>query len=507
VPLASKTFEALLLLVQNAGHVVTKDILMKELWPDTFVEEANLTKHISLLRKVLSGTVNGQEYIETIPKHGYRFVAAVANGADVAVAAAPAPSSPLPEQTSTAEREHPLARGISRGWQWLAAGALGIAVLAFITVRVARRTPASPLQLKQRQLTINSSENAVVSGAISPDGRYLAYSDPKGIHIKLIETGETQTLTQPDDLKGFQVSWAIAPTWALHGTRFIANADVPGQPPSVWVVPVVGGPPRKVRDNAFAYTISRDGSWVAFGSNPGSVGSRELWMMRPDGTQARKLYDAGENSVFLGADWSPDGHRLGYVKGGQADTALESRDLEGGPPTIALPNGVADWEWSPDGRMIYSLFEPGLTGDSCNFWQLRIDTRTGKPLEELKRLTNWAGFCMDSLSATADGKRLAFRKWSWQGSVYVAELEANGTRLTTPRRLTLNEGRNYPRAWTADSKAVVFGSHVDGQERIFKQLLDQETSEPITTWEGGNVTGGPSEPRWRLDSLRCITEE
>jgi DNA-binding winged helix-turn-helix (wHTH) protein len=77
VPLASKTFEALLFLVQNAGHLVTKDDLIKELWSDTFVEEANLAKHISLLRRALAGNGNGQEYIETVPKYGYRFVGAV----------------------------------------------------------------------------------------------------------------------------------------------------------------------------------------------------------------------------------------------------------------------------------------------------------------------------------------------------------------------------------------------------------------------------------------------
>jgi DNA-binding winged helix-turn-helix (wHTH) protein/Tol biopolymer transport system component len=495
VPLAPKTFEALLLLVQNAGHLVTKDNLMKELWPDAFVEEANLTKHISMLRKVLNGTANGQEYIETIPKHGYRFVATVANGAHVAVAAAPAPSSPpLAEQTATAESGRSVAQRIRRGWQWLAAGAFVVAVLVGITVRVVRRHRSSPLPLKQRQLTINSSENAVVSGAISPDGRFLAYSDPKGIHIELIETGETQTLPQPEDLKGLQVNWGIAPAWALDGTRLIASANIPGQPPSVWTVSVMGGPPRKIRDEAFAYAISRDGSWVAFTTNPGQLGSRELWMMRPDGTQARKLYDAGEDSNFLGADWSPDGQRLGYVKASPTNIALESRDLEGGPPTLALPSGVADWEWSPDGRMIYSMFEPGLTGDSCNFWELRIDTRTGKPLQGLKRLTNWAGFCMDSPSATADGKRLSFRKWSWLGSVDVADLEANDTHLTSPRRLTLGEGLNYPGAWTADSKAVVFGSPVNGQWRIFKQFLGQETSELITTTEEGNAVGGRVSP-------------
>jgi hypothetical protein len=71
--------------------------------------------------------------------------------------------------------------------------------------------------------------------------------------------------------------------------------------------------------------------------------------------------------------------------------------------------------------------------------------------------------------------------------VYVADLSADDTHITTPRRLTLNEGRNYPCAWTADSKAVVFGSYLDGQWRIFKQRLDEETSEPITTRQDGDV--------------------
>jgi DNA-binding winged helix-turn-helix (wHTH) protein len=74
VPLAPKAFEALLMLVENAGHLVDKDDLMRRLWPDTFVEEANVAKHVSLLRKILSEATNGREYIETIPKRGYRFV-------------------------------------------------------------------------------------------------------------------------------------------------------------------------------------------------------------------------------------------------------------------------------------------------------------------------------------------------------------------------------------------------------------------------------------------------
>jgi TolB-like protein/DNA-binding winged helix-turn-helix (wHTH) protein len=77
VPLSPKAFETLLVLVQNAGHLVEKDDLLRRLWPDSFVEEGNITKHISMLRKALDETANGAEYIETVPKRGYRFVSSV----------------------------------------------------------------------------------------------------------------------------------------------------------------------------------------------------------------------------------------------------------------------------------------------------------------------------------------------------------------------------------------------------------------------------------------------
>jgi eukaryotic-like serine/threonine-protein kinase len=77
VPLAPKAVETLLLLVQNAGHLVDKDDLMKRVWPDAFVEEGSLNKNIFVLRKALGQWDGGLEYIETVPKRGYRFIGAV----------------------------------------------------------------------------------------------------------------------------------------------------------------------------------------------------------------------------------------------------------------------------------------------------------------------------------------------------------------------------------------------------------------------------------------------
>jgi DNA-binding winged helix-turn-helix (wHTH) protein/tetratricopeptide (TPR) repeat protein len=77
IPLTPKAFETLLALVENCGQVVSKDELMKQVWPDTFVEEGGLTRNISVLRKALNEEPADHAYIETIPKIGYRFVASV----------------------------------------------------------------------------------------------------------------------------------------------------------------------------------------------------------------------------------------------------------------------------------------------------------------------------------------------------------------------------------------------------------------------------------------------
>ena len=77
LPLTAKVFDILLVLIENRGHVVEKERLMKEIWPDAFVEEGNLTQNISVLRKVLSEGEDSRQYIQTIPRRGYRFVGSV----------------------------------------------------------------------------------------------------------------------------------------------------------------------------------------------------------------------------------------------------------------------------------------------------------------------------------------------------------------------------------------------------------------------------------------------
>src|SRR5262245_63887145 len=77
MPISPTVFKILLTLLERAGQAVTKEELMKYVWPDSFVEEGNLNRNVSTLRKILSEKPSDHRYIETIPKTGYRFIAPV----------------------------------------------------------------------------------------------------------------------------------------------------------------------------------------------------------------------------------------------------------------------------------------------------------------------------------------------------------------------------------------------------------------------------------------------
>jgi adenylate cyclase len=77
VPLTPKVFDILLVLVQNSGHILSKDEVMKLVWPNTTVEEGNLARNVSTLRKALGESPTNHQYVETVPWRGYRFVANV----------------------------------------------------------------------------------------------------------------------------------------------------------------------------------------------------------------------------------------------------------------------------------------------------------------------------------------------------------------------------------------------------------------------------------------------
>ncbi|HEX4949850.1 MAG TPA: tetratricopeptide repeat protein [Blastocatellia bacterium] len=144
VPLTSKVFDTLLVLVEQRGHLVEKDELMRRLWPDSFVEEVTLAHNISDLRKALGN--EGRKYIETVSKRGYRFVADVSEVADET----PIEAEANPSLTPPNEAVAPAGKG-KRKAVWLTAGlALAglVVLLAFLWPVRNSEPPAAGLKLK-----------------------------------------------------------------------------------------------------------------------------------------------------------------------------------------------------------------------------------------------------------------------------------------------------------------------------------------------------------------------
>jgi len=354
-------------------------------------------------------------------------------------------------------------------------------------------------QLKLRQLTVNSSENPVIGGAISPDGKYLAYSDTRGIHLKVVESGQTRDITIPASVVQSETVWELAlPPWMPDSGHFVANAHPKSEDQStwgpatssIWMFSVNAEAPRKLRNQAVAWAVSPDGSAIAFGTGKGGVGEGEAWTIDASGGHPRKLLDSSAGAAVCCLSWSSDQRRYLYVLTDHSGDRLVSRDINGGPvTTIFSPpemSNIRDIVLLPDGRIAYSLPEPENLNSVCNYWVTSIDLRSGARLEKARRLSNWPNFCTGSGSVSADGKRLAFLGWSGFGTSYIADLEGGGSQIRNPKHFTLEEDDDFVTAWTQDSRQAIFGINRGYQYGVYKQALDSETPEALAT----NVPGG-----------------
>jgi serine/threonine protein kinase/Tol biopolymer transport system component len=373
-----------------------------------------------------------------------------------------------------------------RRWPLALAGLLAlIAALGLAWFLMHRAPPLPSAELTQKRLTFNSSENPVGSSAISPDGKYLAYSDAAGIHVKLLSTGDERLIPKPAGAPA-GADWEVA-SWFPDGTQLLAVTWEPGGQGSMWTVAVLGQSPRELRQGAVGGAVSPDGTRIAF-SPPGASGDfREIWVMGSQGENLEKVLALGENEFLKGLRWSPEGQRLAYIRvqsspNGLYQTSIETCDLKGANRTMAVPSSdlwLTDLWWLPGGRIVYSRAESFTDWNDDNLWQISINGQAAKPTGKSKRITQWAGSFLPGLSASANGKRLTLQKSTCQPQVYVGELTAGGTRMNPPRRLTNDEANDLPAAWTPDSEAVLFFSNRNGTEGIFKQGISQGAAQPV----------------------------
>src|SRR5258708_3660100 len=173
------------------------------------------------------------------------------------------------------------------GWRstWIAAGAAVLLLGGVYTWRLAtHHAPVSKPPMTQRQLTANPAGHGVNGAAVSPDGKYLAYSDDMGLHIKLVETREMKTLPLPAEAASTRDTWLPA-AWFPDGTRLLTNLEVAGKPPSIWILSLIGDSPRKFRDDGFAHSISPDGARIVFTAARTGLGEHQGEPSRESGDQ------------------------------------------------------------------------------------------------------------------------------------------------------------------------------------------------------------------------------
>jgi Tol biopolymer transport system component len=366
------------------------------------------------------------------------------------------------------------ARAFSRLWLlliWGIASAAALLLVAWYASRFKTRVP----ELIEQRLTSNSFETPVTATAVSLDGKYLAYADQIGIHLRLIATAETHTLAAISDSKIVQLRWFP------DGTKLLASVTHrESLVPSVWSVSILGGAPRKLREGAEYAVVSSTEFRIAFVDGRGS----ELWVMESGGERPRRILTVpGEDSI-LGVAWSLDGEHLAFVRAHQAIDRFERTinycDISGAERrTLVLePSLGRDLVLLKD-RLVYTRSEPSPRQTDTNLWETSFDYRTGRANGRPKRITSWSGFSVFGLTITLDGKHWAFLKGQTQADVYVADVQGSPEHLTNARRLTFDERNDIPFAWTPDSKAVIFVSDRNGFNDIFKQDINLPAAEAI----------------------------
>lgn len=356
LPLSPKAFEVLTHLVINSGRVVTKDEILKAVWPQSFVEEGNLSQQVSALRKTLA---DKSTYIVTIPGRGYQFTARVTSEAQqVEPAHTPAkeahPQDKQEDTRLTIEKPdiHPL-------------GSLGQtlppprrAIHVWITTSIAIAVLAiAPLSIIAYWAMVRYDKSVIprVSAyfQITHDGREKSLAGTDGSRLYF---------TQKSPQMGAQVAVAggvIAPvpipvpkSWlgsvSPDGSTILILTEAGGMTSSESMssLGLLGGPLRHLA-NAIASTWSPDGETVAYSTQEG-----DLYLIRSDGTQARKLASVG--GYLSSLSWAPDGSVLRFSKNGQLwEITLEGKHLHQLLSHWQNSSSISEGQFAPDGKFYF----------------------------------------------------------------------------------------------------------------------------------------------------------
>ncbi|MGA9811985.1 MAG: winged helix-turn-helix domain-containing protein [Terriglobales bacterium] len=497
--LPGQPFQVLAILLEHPGEVVTREELQKRLWPDTFVDvDHNLNTAINKIREALGDSAESPRFVETLPRHGYRFVAPVEGSKDFVTPGV----SPLQESRMP----------------WFRRAAILLAVLLllvgaglFIYGRL--QSPASPTQRGLTRLTFD--EDLQFGVTWSPDGRFIAYSSDRGgkfdIWLQQVSGSDPVQIT-----RGPGNHWQ--PDWSPDG-KYIAYRSEDGEG-GLFVVPALGGAGLERRVTSFGYypRWSPDGSQILFRTEftPLEV-TDKFYVVRLDGSQPREVLAEffAQHKLRPGsAVWHPDGNRVSvWVTDDATSPSFWTIPISGGiaikseiaPPItrelaeVAIGDTREAWQreftlaWAPSGKAVY--LERAYRG-ARNIWKMTIDPDTLRATS-IERMTTGPGPDTE-ISISPDGTRLAFvaqsehvRSWLFPFDATNGRTSGNGQAITSPGIAAFGQ------SLSRDGQNMVFVGDRAGREELWEKSLEDGRVSPVITDDYGR-----SFAQWSPDGAR-----
>lgn len=411
VAVPPKTFETLLVLVRRGREVVTKEELLNAVWPDCFVEEANLSQHIFKLRKALGDSLEGERYIVTLPGRGYRFAvpvrtvteASAVEGADdgeVLIAQMRSRTQILVEQhvpePAGTQPILPLPR--PPGHKWLLrsgiAGAIAIVIAAAFFLY---RFSSAPAAVGQQWEQLTFFTDSAVYPALSSDGRMLAFIrgkdsflGPGEIYVEMLPGGEPVQLTHDSRTK-------LAPSFSPDNSLVVYSVV---EPWDTWKVPVLGGEPHLLLPNSSSVTWIEGGKRLLYSEMIEGLHLKVVTSDEARGNSRDVYVPQGNRSMAHHSYLSPDGRWVLIIEMNGQGEILPCRIVPFEGPTQVVPVGPPGGPcragaWSPDGKWIYLTAKT----DDFHLWRQRFPN--GRPEQLTFGPTSQEGIAMAS-----DGKSL-----------------------------------------------------------------------------------------------------
>jgi Tol biopolymer transport system component/DNA-binding winged helix-turn-helix (wHTH) protein len=529
VPLNLKAFEILLALIQHRGQVLEKNELLQRVWPDTVVEENNLARNISALRKALDEQPNEHQYILTVPGRGYRFVASVrevngasedfialpANGSNAkasafhavngaAIAAEPARYEAPGESEALNGKIVPQKRRLIISLAALAALVTAVLTVALISRR-SQDDPPAPQQRKLWQLTFDPGLESEPSW--SPDGRMIAYSSDRSgnfdIWVRPVGEGHPVRVTTSE-----AHDWQ--PAWAPEGNLLAFRSERDGG--GLFVTPVFGGKESKISSFGYHPCWSPDGTQILFYNSPLQMAmTPKVYIVGLDGQPPREApLDFTRQFGYFRVAWRPDGKHLSVWGWSRQDKwRFLTIPLDGGAPVKSEIDPkieeqireeaslvLGNFLWAPSGRALY--FE-GLSQGVKNLWKVEVDPQSLRWIAGPERLTTGAGADLD-VSISPDGRKLAFTTRAEQTRVWSLPFDASSGRIKGEGRPLTAAGVKavYPDL-SPSGERLAFVTRRPGKAELWEKSLKDGRE---TLFGADELSRGL--PHWSHDGTRLV---